>query len=87
MSQDLRHCSENQSRGHQLKAMEKNCPDGTACSSPQGDAAGMSLVSCAAGMLHSLVLGVCAARSSSTSLLKHISFPHPFPGELLVYLL
>jgi len=57
--------------------MEKNCPDGTACSSPQGDAAGTSLVSRAAGVLYSLVPGVCAAPSSSMSLLKHVSFPHP----------
>lgn len=40
-------------------------------------AAGRSLVSCAAGVLHSLVLCVCPARSSSPPLLEHISFPHP----------
>lgn len=66
-----------QRRGRQLKATEKNCQDSTACSSLQGDAEGTSLVSCAAGVLHSAILRVCAAHSSSTSLLKHVSFPHP----------
>lgn len=53
--------------------MEKNCPYGVACSS--GRCCGH--ISCAAAVLHSLVLRLCAARSSSTLLLQHVSFPHP----------
>lgn len=47
----------------------------------QDAAAGRSLLSCAAGVLHSPVLCVCAARSSSTPLLEHISFPQPAGSE------